>query len=57
MPLAAYFRGRAATANALVLGFGAVGPEALGRGMQALAAALEAARRAGGNVRAGRACR
>jgi GntR family transcriptional regulator/MocR family aminotransferase len=46
MPLAAYYSGRPdpAYANALVLGFAAVPPEALVRGMERLAAAIEAAR-------------
>jgi GntR family transcriptional regulator/MocR family aminotransferase len=51
MPLSAYFRGRPQGGSALVLGFGAVGPEALSRGMEALAAAIEAARRRGADVR------
>jgi GntR family transcriptional regulator/MocR family aminotransferase len=47
MPLASYFSGRAdpANANGLVLGFAPVPPEALGRGMERLAAAIDAARR------------
>jgi GntR family transcriptional regulator/MocR family aminotransferase len=44
-PLSAYFAGRAKRANALVLGFAAVRPEAARRGMERLAAAIEAARR------------
>jgi DNA-binding transcriptional MocR family regulator len=44
-PLAAYFLGRARRPNALVLGFGVVGPETLRRGMERLAGAIEAARR------------
>ncbi|HYL06160.1 MAG TPA: PLP-dependent aminotransferase family protein, partial [Thermoanaerobaculia bacterium] len=43
-PLAAYFADRAGAANALVLGFAAVGPEAVRRGMERLAAAIAAAR-------------
>jgi GntR family transcriptional regulator/MocR family aminotransferase len=42
-PLAAYFAGRGRPANALVLGFAAVRPEAARRGMQHLAAAIAAA--------------
>ena len=42
---AAYSRVRTAALNALVLGFGAVRPEASRRGMERLAAAIEAARR------------
>jgi hypothetical protein len=45
MPVSAYSSGRAPGADALVLGFGAVGPEALDAGMEKLAAAIEAARR------------
>ena len=44
-PLSAYFVGRSRGANSLVLGFGAVRPEAASRGMERLAAAIEAARR------------
>jgi GntR family transcriptional regulator/MocR family aminotransferase len=44
-PLSAYFAERARGASGLVLGFGAVRPEASRRGMQRLAAAIEAARR------------
>jgi GntR family transcriptional regulator/MocR family aminotransferase len=50
MPLSAYARGDAPVANALVLGFGAVSPEALNAGMCTLAAAIEAAGR--GDARA-----
>ncbi len=46
MPLAAYCFGRMRAPNALVLGFGAVRPDSLDAGMQRLAAAIEAARRA-----------
>jgi GntR family transcriptional regulator/MocR family aminotransferase len=46
MPLSAYYLGRQKPPNALVLGFGAVRPDTLGRGMERLAAAIEAARRA-----------
>jgi GntR family transcriptional regulator/MocR family aminotransferase len=42
-PLGRYFLGRR-TANALVLGFGATPPDALRRGMERLAAAIDAAR-------------
>jgi GntR family transcriptional regulator / MocR family aminotransferase len=44
-PLSAYFVGRGAVINGLVLGFGAVSPDASSRGMQRLAAAIEAATR------------
>ncbi|MGH7375238.1 MAG: PLP-dependent aminotransferase family protein [Candidatus Rokuibacteriota bacterium] len=44
-PLSAYCVGRKKPANALVLGFAAVRPEAARRGMERLAAAIEAARR------------
>jgi len=44
-PLSAYFAGRERHANGLVLGFGAVRPDASRRGMEGLAAAIEAARR------------
>jgi GntR family transcriptional regulator / MocR family aminotransferase len=44
-PLAAYCVGREKPANALVLGFAAVRPEAARRGMERLAAAIEVARR------------
>jgi GntR family transcriptional regulator/MocR family aminotransferase len=43
-PLAAYFADRASAANALVLGFAAVGPDAVRQGMEGLAAAIAAAR-------------
>ncbi len=43
-PLSAYVAGREKPANALVLGFAAVRPEAARRGMERLAAAIEAAR-------------
>jgi GntR family transcriptional regulator / MocR family aminotransferase len=43
-PLSAYFAGREPPPNALVLGFAAVRPEAARRGMERLAAAIEAAR-------------
>jgi GntR family transcriptional regulator/MocR family aminotransferase len=43
-PLSAYFARRGTHANALVLGFAAVRPEAARRGMERLAAAIEAAR-------------
>ena len=44
-PAAAYFAGREPAPNALVLGFGAVRPDAAPRAMQRLASAIEAARR------------
>jgi len=44
-PLSSYFVDGASAANALVLGFAAVGPEAVRRGMERLAAAITAARR------------
>jgi GntR family transcriptional regulator / MocR family aminotransferase len=44
-PLSAYFVGCGPAANGLVLGFGAVRPDAARRGMERLAAAIEAARR------------
>jgi len=47
MPLSAYFLGRRAAPRALVLGFGAVGPDRLRAGMERLAEAIDAARRAG----------
>jgi GntR family transcriptional regulator/MocR family aminotransferase len=43
-PLSAYFARRGRPVNALVLGFAAVRPEAARRGMERLAAAIEAAR-------------
>jgi GntR family transcriptional regulator/MocR family aminotransferase len=43
-PLSAYFARRGPRINALVLGFAAVRPEAARRGMERLAAAIEAAR-------------
>jgi len=43
MPLAAYCYGHARPANALVLGFGGVRPDAMGPGMERLAAAIESA--------------
>ncbi len=46
MPLSAYFFGRTRAPDALVLGFGAVRPDSMDRGMQRLADAIEAARRA-----------
>jgi GntR family transcriptional regulator/MocR family aminotransferase len=42
-PLSAYFVGRAKPPSALVLGFGAVRPDAASRGMERLAAAIAAA--------------
>jgi DNA-binding transcriptional MocR family regulator len=51
-PLSAYFAGRA-QGNALVLGFGAVRPDAARRGMERLAAAIEAVRRRVGHHTAG----
>jgi GntR family transcriptional regulator / MocR family aminotransferase len=44
-PLSAYFTGRERAGDALILGFGAVRPEAARRGMERLAAAIDAARR------------
>jgi GntR family transcriptional regulator/MocR family aminotransferase len=44
-PLASYYANRASAANALVLGFAAVGPDEIHRGMERLAAAIAAARR------------
>jgi DNA-binding transcriptional MocR family regulator len=44
-PLSAYFVGRARAVNSLVLGFGAVRPDAASRGMERLAAAIAAASR------------
>jgi len=44
-PLGAYYADRESSPNALVLGFAAVGPDDLRRGMRRLAAAIEAARR------------
>jgi GntR family transcriptional regulator / MocR family aminotransferase len=44
-PLSAYFAGPTPSVNGLVLGFAAVRPEAARRGMERLAAAIEAARR------------
>ena len=46
MPLSAYFYGRTRAPNALVLGFGGVRPDAMDTGMERLAAAIDAARRA-----------
>jgi GntR family transcriptional regulator/MocR family aminotransferase len=46
-PLSAYYAGRGRRANALVLGFAAVRPEAARRGMERLAAAIAAARQRG----------
>jgi GntR family transcriptional regulator/MocR family aminotransferase len=43
-PLAAYFARRGTRINALVLGFAAVRPDAARRGMERLAAAIDAAR-------------
>jgi GntR family transcriptional regulator/MocR family aminotransferase len=52
MPLSAYRLGRGRLPNAIVLGFGAVPPRALRAGMERLARALEAARRARPRLRA-----
>jgi GntR family transcriptional regulator / MocR family aminotransferase len=52
-PLSAYFTGRAGRPHGLVLGFGAVRPDAARRGMERLAAAIEAARRRVGHHTAG----
>jgi DNA-binding transcriptional MocR family regulator len=43
-PLSAYFAGATRGANGLVLGFGVVRPDASRRGMERLAAAIDAAR-------------
>ena len=51
MPLSAYRLGRTRSDNALVLGFGGVGPDAIARGVERLAGAIDAVRRAS---RAGR---
>ena len=48
MPLSAYAFGRARMPSAIILGFGAVGPDAVTAGMRTLSTAIEAARRAGG---------
>jgi GntR family transcriptional regulator/MocR family aminotransferase len=45
MPLSAYYFGRAKPPNGLVLGFGAIRPDAIRTGMETLAAAVEASRR------------
>jgi GntR family transcriptional regulator/MocR family aminotransferase len=45
MPLSTYYFGRGLAPNGLVLGFGAVRPDAMNAGMESLAAAIEAARR------------
>jgi GntR family transcriptional regulator/MocR family aminotransferase len=45
MPLDTYFMGTAKTKNSLLLGFASMRPEALRRGMQALADAIAAARK------------
>jgi GntR family transcriptional regulator/MocR family aminotransferase len=52
-PLSAYCAGRARGPNGLVLGFGAVRPDASRRAMERLAAAIEAARRRVGHHTAG----
>jgi GntR family transcriptional regulator / MocR family aminotransferase len=59
MPLAHYAFGRARVPDAILLGFGGVGTDAIERGMQGLAAALDAARRtrSGGGMRAGQVAR
>ena len=44
-PLSSYFLGRASAEPAIVLGFGCIDPEGLRRGMERLAAAVDAARR------------
>jgi GntR family transcriptional regulator / MocR family aminotransferase len=49
-PLSAYFMGRPRDANALILGFGSLTPDALMKGMERLAAAIEAARKNGSGV-------
>jgi GntR family transcriptional regulator/MocR family aminotransferase len=48
-PLSAYFIGRPKDANALVLGFAAIGPEVIVKGAEKLAGAIEAARKGGGS--------
>jgi GntR family transcriptional regulator/MocR family aminotransferase len=45
LPLSAYYFGRGRPASGLVLGFGAVRPDAMDGGMERLAAAIEVARR------------
>jgi DNA-binding transcriptional MocR family regulator len=45
MPLSAYYAGGRRHPQGLVLGFGAVSPDALDRGMRTLAAAIEQAMR------------
>jgi len=47
MPLSAYYFGRGEPETGLVLGFGAVRPDAMDGGMERLAAAIEAARTRG----------
>jgi GntR family transcriptional regulator/MocR family aminotransferase len=44
-PVSAYFAGRSGAVNGLVLGFGAVRPDAARRAMERLASAIDAARR------------
>jgi GntR family transcriptional regulator/MocR family aminotransferase len=44
-PLSAYFAGRSGVVNGLVLGFGAVRPDAARRAMERLASAIDASRR------------
>jgi GntR family transcriptional regulator/MocR family aminotransferase len=51
MPLSAYFTGRPKDANALVLGFGSLSPDVLAKGMERLAAAIDAARKSASRVR------
>ena len=46
-PLSGYFVGRPKDANALLFGFAAVRPEAIARGVEKLAAAIDAARKTG----------
>jgi len=55
MPLSAYYQTPRGTANALVLGFAAIRPEAMGPGMERLAAAIESARASGKSERRRRA--
>jgi GntR family transcriptional regulator/MocR family aminotransferase len=50
-PLSAYCAGRDRPPNALVLGFGAVPPEAAHRAMERLSDAIEAARRRGAGAK------
>ncbi len=49
-PISHYYAGRTRPANAIVLGFASVRPEALRRGMERLAAAIDAASRSEGRL-------